>query len=124
MNSIGLYSYNLLIITFFTTPVIFFYKISSIRKVFNLTFVFTMILSLYIYGNYSINKNNFYLSTINEKIYVKIISPNFNLEYGLGAKEIEDRFKKLIRYSDPDKDKKLYLFGQKGSLADIAMMKF
>tara|TARA_Y200000002_G_scaffold321077_1_gene281115 strand:- start:1361 stop:2920 length:1560 start_codon:yes stop_codon:yes gene_type:complete len=114
VNSIGLYSYNLLIITFFTTPVIFFYKISSIRKVFNLTFVFTMILSLYIYGNYSINKNNFYLSTINEKIYVKIISPNFNLEYGLGAKEIEDRFKKLIRYSDPDKNKKTLFIWPEG----------
>jgi apolipoprotein N-acyltransferase len=105
VNSIGLYAYNLLIITFFTTPVIFFYKISLIRKVFNFAFVFTIILSLYIYGNYSINKNNFYLSTINEKIYVKIISPNFNLEYGLNAQEIEERFRKLIKYSNPDKDK-------------------
>ena len=40
------------------------------------------------------------------------------------TKEIEERFKKLIRYSDPDKDKKTYLFGQKVFLVVIVMMKF
>ena len=38
-------------------------------------------------------------------IFVKIISPNFDLKYGLNKKEIEDRMKSLIRYSDPEKDR-------------------
>ena len=61
---------------------------------------------------------------ISKKLMLKYISPNFDLEYGLNVQEIENRFKKLIRYSDPDKNKKLYLFGQKVFLADIVMMKF
>ena len=46
-----------------------------------------------------------------KKTYVKIIAPNFDLKYDLDLKEIEERFKKLIRYSNPDKEKKHYLFG-------------
>ena len=59
---------------------------------------------LYIYGNYEINKNNELLEQNNEKFFVKVISPNFDLKYGLSKSEIEDRFKQLIRYSDPNKD--------------------
>ena len=39
-------------------------------------------------------------------MFVKIVSPNFDLKYGLNNDEIEERFKKIIRYSAPDKDKK------------------
>ena len=59
-----------------------------------------------------------------KKYYVKIISPNFDLKYGLSKKEIEERFKKLIKYSDPDKTKKHYLFGQKVYLVVIVLMKY
>ena len=114
VNVIGLYSYNLLVITFFTLPVIFFYKLSSIKKVIFFFSFFLTILFLYIYGNYLINKNNFYLSTINEKIYVKIIGPNFDLKYGLEPKEIQERFNKLIKYSDPDKNKKTVFIWPEG----------
>ena len=36
---------------------------------------------------------------------VKVVSPNFELKYGLTEEEIKDRFKKLIRYSDPEINK-------------------
>ena len=48
------------------------------------------------------------------KNYVKIISPNFDLKYGLILSQIEERFKKLIRYSDPDKDKKTLFIWPEG----------
>ena len=76
---------------------------------------------LYIYGNYLINKNNFYLSTINEKINVKIIGPNFDLKYGIEPKEIQERFNKLIKYSDPDKNKKT-VFDQRKSEINKALL--
>ena len=50
-----------------------------------------------------------FLEKNNEKIYVKIVSPNFDLQYGLSNQDIKDRLKKLIRYSDPN-DKKKTLF--------------
>ena len=104
-NLIGLYSYNLFVITIFTLPIIFLFKISKIKKIVSFIVIFFIIFSLYIYGNYEINKNKKTLESVKEKIYVKVISPNFNLEYGLTDQEIEKRFRKLIKYSDPDQGK-------------------
>ena len=64
------------------------------------------ILGLYIFGSFIINKNNKFVSTVGEKILIKIVSPNFDLEYGLTEKDVEQRLRKLIRYSDPVKGKK------------------
>ena len=104
-NLIGLYSYNLFVITIFSLPIIFFFKISKIKKIISFIIIFFIIFSLYIYGNYEVNKNKKSLESVKEKIYVKVISPNFNLEYGLTDQKIEKRFRKLIKYSDPDQGK-------------------
>ncbi len=114
VNLIGLHSYNLLVITIFTLPTIIFFKIGKIRKFFSAIFILFIILSLYIYGNYEINKNKKFLRSIDEKIHVKIISPNFNLEYGLSKEAVEERLKKLVRYSDPDKEKKTLFIWPEG----------
>ena len=114
INQIGLYSYNLFVISIFSFPIIFFFKISKIQKLFCITITFLIVLSLFIYGNYKVNKNRNVIENANEKIYVKIISPNFDLKYGLNSKEIEERFKKLIRYSDPVKDKKTLFIWPEG----------
>ena len=45
---------------------------------------------------------------------MKVISPNFKLEYDLDKKEIEKRLEKLIRYSDPDKDLKTIFIWPEG----------
>ncbi len=114
INSIGLFSYNLITITIFTFPIIIFFKINNIKKTISLVGLFAIILCFYIYGNYEINKNKKFLKGINEKIYVKIISPNFDLEYGLDTQDIKERFKKLVRYSNPDKDKKTLFIWPEG----------
>ncbi|MEC7136843.1 MAG: apolipoprotein N-acyltransferase, partial [Pseudomonadota bacterium] len=65
----------------------------------------------YIYGNHSINLNKEILKNTKNKINIKVISPNFKLEYGLDQTDIENRLKKLIKYSDPVKDEKtLYVW--------------
>ena len=114
LNNIGLYSYNLLVITFFFLPVIIFFKFNILKKIIILIFCAFIILSLYLYGNFEINKNKNYLKNIDEKIFIKIVSPNFDLEYGLSLKKIENRFKKLIKYSEPDKEKKTLFIWPEG----------
>ncbi len=114
INLIGLFSYNLIVITIFTSPIIIFFKISKISKFFAILFIFLSIFGLYIYGNYETNKNDKFLENINEKIYVKIISPNFDLKYGLTTNEVEERLKKLIRYSNPNKEKKTLFIWPEG----------
>ena len=105
LNHIGLYAYNLIVVTLFTLPIIFFFKLSLIKKILSLIVPTLFILSLYIYGNYTINKNKKFLTTIDQKKLIKVISPNFELKYGLNDNEIEKRLKKIIRYSAPNKDK-------------------
>ena len=39
-------------------------------------------------------------------IYIKIISPSFDLKYNLSDSELRENISNLIRYSDPDKNKK------------------
>ena len=92
----------------------FFFRISKVKKLIIVLIKLSFILSLYIYGNYEINKNNKILKSVKEKIYVKIISPNFDLQYGLSSKEIEDRLNKLVRYSDPDKKKETLFIWPEG----------
>ena len=76
--------------------------------------------SNYIYGNYAINKNNLLIKNTLSKdnfINVKIISPNFNLKYNLSDKELNERLNKLIRYSDPKKNKKTLFIWPEGTLS-------
>ena len=103
-----------MVITFFTLPVILFYKISSFKKILIFLFSGFLILSLHIYGSYEINKNNNFLQTVENKVNVKIISPNFELEYGLSIDQIKNKLKKVIRYSNPDKAKKTLFIWPEG----------
>ncbi len=105
LNYFGLYAFNLIAITIFTIPVIIFFRIKLSSKVIVLSLTFLLIFLTYLYGSFSINKNKGlknYL-TQDDKVYIKVISPNFKLDYNLPIEEIENKIKKLIRYSDPDK---------------------
>ena len=92
----------------------FFFKISSFKKIIGSIIVIFLILGLSIFGNYVINKNNKFIKNIDKKIFIKIISPNFDLKYDLGKLEIEERFKKLIRYSNPEKSRKILFIWPEG----------
>ena len=114
VNLIGLNSYNLLVITVFTLPVIIFFRINKTKKILCFIIIGSIILSLFIFGNYEINKNRKKLDENNDKVFIKIISPNFELEYGLTNEQIKERFNRLIRYSDPKKGEKTLFIWPEG----------
>ena len=114
LNLAGLHLYNLFVISLFTMPAIIFFRISLIKKLLCFILSILIILFFYIYGSYAINKNKEILEESKNSFFVKIISPNFKLEYGLNIKEVEDRFKKLIRYSDPDKERETLFIWPEG----------
>ena len=107
LNLIGLFAFNLLSITIFTIPAIFFFKSSTNRKILIAGATCLFVFLIYIYGTFSLNKNKEFLNYFenNNKVHLKIISPNFNLKYNTPIKEIKQKLKKLIRYSDPDINK-------------------
>ena len=117
LNHIGLYAYNLIVVTLFTMPIVILFKISKIKKSLFLFLSALFILGLYIYGSYTINKNKKFLETAENKKLIKVISPNFELKYGLNQGEIEERLKKIIRYSEPSKDKKTLFIWPEGVLS-------
>ena len=104
LNKTGLFAFNLITITIFMLPATFFLKISSTKKFFLLFTIPLILFSLYLYGSYSINLNQKNLNKQTEKYNIKVISPNFELKYGLNIEEIKLRLKKLIRYSEPSKN--------------------
>ena len=102
VQNLGLFSFNLLCITIFMLPALIFLNIKFINKFVSLIVIVLILLTFYIYGSYKINKNKLFLNSVNETFNVKVISPNFSLEYGLPFQKIEERISKLIRYSEPD----------------------
>ena len=110
LNTIGLYAYNLVVITVYTLPAFLFFRITLIKKIFFLLSALIFISCIYIFGSYEINKNKNSINLSNEKINVKIISPNFDLKYGLTINEIKNKLEKLIKYSDPQDKKTLFVW--------------
>ena len=105
LNLVGLFAFNLIIITIFTFPVFLFYKIKILKKIMISLLFLVIIMSFYIYGGYVINKNKVFLETVEKKINVRVVSPNFNLEYGLSISEIKKKLEQLIRYSEANAKK-------------------
>ena len=114
LNLIGLFAFNLIVLTIFILPSIIFYKLEVIKKIFVFLFIVMFVMILYIYGSFEINKNKKFLETIDERINVKVISPNFKLEYRLSINQIEKKLIKLIKYSEVDSTKKTLFIWPEG----------
>ena len=108
LNPIGLFAFNLTTITLFCAPSILFIKNLKFKKLI-LIFISITFFGNYLYGNYILNDNKIKIQKElkqNKSIYIKVISPNFELKYNLSEEESLNRIKKLIRYSNIDKDRK------------------
>ena len=110
LSLIGTYALSLISITFFCIPFLFFQK-----KIVKKNILFILIFLVIFVGNYSygIFKSNKYNYRFDEKISVKIISPNFSLkDYNTESEEFQ--IKRLIKISDPEKDKKTLFIWPEG----------
>ena len=114
LDLVGIFAFNLIIITLFMLPAILFLRINILKKIFLLGLLPLIFLILYIYGNHSINQNYRLIKFNQDKFNIKIISPNFKLNYGLSEEDIEDRLKKLIRFSAPEKNSKVIYIWPEG----------
>ena len=104
LSFIGTYSLNLLVITFYTLPIIIFFKIKRFEK-FIILFSTILILSLNVYYGY--NKIDKVENTQKKIIYpsIKLVSPKFNIERFFINEPVEDKINELFEISYPlDKD--------------------
>ena len=130
LNQIGLFAFNLLAITIFTLPAIMFFKEATSKKILATIITLSTIFLFYVYGSSSINKNKDLIASIenDNKIFTKVISPNFDLQYNSSIGEIENKLKKLIRFSEPDPKKNTLFIWPEGvftgySYNDISQFK-
>ena len=111
LNKLGLFAFNLIIITVYMIPAVIFLNLRVVKKIYIFLILILILFLFYLFGNYTINLNKKEIKNFENKFNIKIISPNFPLEYGLDQSKINNRLEKLIRYSDPFKDKKtLYVW--------------
>jgi apolipoprotein N-acyltransferase len=110
LSFIGTYAFSLISITFFCTPFILFQK-----KIFKRNFTFSLFLlflfiSNYLYGSYKIKEN---IYSYDEDINIKIVSPNFSIK-NYNEKSELSQLKRLIKISDPEKNKKTIFIWPEG----------
>ena len=115
LNLIGIFAFNLITITFFCVPAIFFFKNKKKNYVFAIISL-ALFFIFYIYGSYTINGNNDLIRTkqIDKSVNIKIVSPNFDLKYDLDRNDVEGLLKKLIRYSEPNKNEEAIFIWPEG----------
>ena len=110
LSFIGTYSLSLISITFFCIPFLFFQKKIVEKNVIFILFFLIIFIGNYSYGIFKSNNNNY---RFDEKINVKIISPNFSLKDYISKSE-ESQIKRLIKISDPEKNKKTLFIWPEG----------
>jgi len=110
LSLIGVYALSLISITFFCIPFLFFQKKIIKKNVYFLIIFLIFFISNYSYGIIKLNNNNY---RFDENINVKIISPNFSLiDYNTKSELFQ--IERLIKISDPQKDKKTLFIWPEG----------
>jgi len=110
IDSLGFFSLNLIIITLFFFPAILFFKNSS--KYFLLGTLVVLFFSNYFYGSYKINTESIGINKENKKINFKIVTAGFKLSE---FKDPIDVASRLIRISEPEKEKKTIFVWPEGT---------
>jgi len=103
VSLIGTYGFNLLSITIFSFPFIFFIKVERIYKIKAFIILFIIIGVIFSFG-VRVSKNKIY-TDIND-FSIKIVSPNIELNEFFKNGNDNQTIKKLIKLSDPDKEQK------------------
>ena len=118
LSYIGTYSLNLLSITIFLLPVIFFFKYKSLTKFLILSLSLILVVINFLYGNLIIKnfekKEYDYLSSI-----IRVVSPNIPIERFLTNQDTGKNIDELITLSDPNKDEKKILIFPEGIITSI-----
>ena len=110
LSLIGTYSFSLISITFFCIPFIFFKKKIIVKNFLYILPFCIIFVANYLYGIIKLSGDNY---KFEEKINVKIISPNFSIK-DYNTKNEESQIKRLIKISNPQKDQKTLFIWPEG----------
>ena len=110
LSLIGSYSLSLISLTLFSIPFLFLQNRIIKKNITFFSFFLIIFLANYIYGSYKISNSTY---NFDESINIKIVSPNFSLKDYTTESEV-NQLKKLIKISDPEKNKKTLFIWPEG----------
>ena len=118
VSIIGSYSLNLIVITLFTLPSIFFLKISK-KNIFVGLMLFSLVFVFFIFGK-SYRENFLKQELIQNPVIIRSINSNIGIEKFYGDYPAETVIKDLIKISDPNKDKKIFFLWPEGIIPNTS----
>ena len=111
LSYIGIFSFNLIAITFFFLPAVVFFKKKT--KYLFIGFFIILVFSNYFYGSYKINSKE--IDTNLDKLNFKIVTAGIDLSEFKNQKLV---LSKLILMSEPNKDQKTIFVWPEGVILD------
>ena len=118
LSYIGTYSLNLLSITIFLLPVIFFFKYKNLTKIIIFSFSLILLVINSLYGKLII-KNFEKKKYDNLSSIIRVVSPNIPIERFLTNQDTERNIKELISLSDPHNLNKTIFIYPEGIITSI-----
>ena len=112
MSVIGTYSFNLLVISFFTAPAIYIMRRS--KKEITLT-IFLLLFPILLFTFSSSQKKIFYSKELKENSYtIRVIGSNISLDRFYENTDAENVINELIKLSSPNQEKKIFFLWPEG----------
>ncbi len=118
LSYVGTYSLNLLSITIFLLPVIFFFKYRALAKFLIFSLSLILVIINFLYGKFII-KNFERKKHDNLGSIIRVISPNIPIERFLSNQDAKKNINELISLSDPYNLKKTIFIYPEGIITSI-----
>ena len=122
MSVIGTYSFNLLVISFFTAPAI--YIIRRSKKEIILT-ILMLLFPILLFTFSSSQKKIFYSKELKENSYtIRVIGSNISLDRFYENTDAENVINELIKLSSPNQEKKIFFLWPEGIIPNTYQDEF
>ena len=118
LSYVGTYSLNLLSITVFLFPIIFFFNYKNSKKLIIFCVGLILVLTNLFYGNLNI-KNFEKINYDNLNSVIRVVSPNIPIERFLTNQDTEKSIIELINLSNPNSSKKTIFIFPEGIVTSI-----
>jgi len=116
LSVIGTYSFNLLVISFFTVPAIYILRTSKKEII---IFILILLFPIYLLTYSNSYKKNFLKKELKENPYtIRVISSNISLDRFYENIDTGDVINELINLSSPDPKKKIFFLWPEGIIPD------
>ena len=122
MSVIGTYSFNLLVISFFTVPAIYIMRRSK-KEIIVTIFMLLIPILLFIFN--SSQKKIFYSKELKENSYtIRVIGSNISLDRFYKNTDAESVINELIKLSSPNQEKKIFFLWPEGIIPNTYQDEF